>query len=105
MARLREQTWVSSRWVPVSPLTDGSGSTSTIDSGPRLLAEDAVGSYPAPAADGRDWKYCGRALPLLSVKDWPISFDPTTLPPTVICEPSARLFSPGICATAVIASG
>ena len=41
-------------------------------SGPRLLALVASGSYPSPAADGRLWKYCGSALPSLSVNDWPI---------------------------------
>ena len=44
MARLRAQTWVSRLCLPVSSLTAGSGSVSTIDSGPRLLALDAVGS-------------------------------------------------------------
>ena len=56
-------------------------------SGPRLLALVASGSYPSPAADGRLWKYCGSALPSLSVNDWPISLLPTGFPSTSMIEP------------------
>ncbi|BCJ68424.1 hypothetical protein Prubr_54450 [Polymorphospora rubra] len=52
-ARLRAQTWLSRLRA------DSRGSVawvSTTLSGPRLLAAVAVGSYPSPAAEGRDWK-------------------------------------------------
>ena len=48
--------------------------------GPRLLAPDELPSYPAPAAEGRGWKYCGSGLPLLSVNSCPSSSEPTSLP-------------------------
>src|SRR5262245_474449 len=89
IARLREHTCVSRLWVPSSFLSFGSGSVSTTLSGPRLDALVDVGSYPSPAADGRDWKYCGRALPSLSVNSWPMSALPTVLPFTVTSDPSA----------------
>ena len=64
-------------------------------SGPRFDAEVAVGSYPSPAADGRDWKYCRSGLPSLSVKAWPISEEPTSPLASVTSEPSARDLQPG----------
>jgi hypothetical protein len=67
IARLREQTWVNRLGLPAASAESfgalGSGRVSTIDSGPRLLALLAVGSYPSPAADGRVWKYCTSGLP------------------------------------------
>jgi len=48
--------------------------------GPRLLPLEAPASQPLPAAEGRDWNHCGRGLPFLSTKPWPISAEPTTLP-------------------------
>src|SRR3954452_7713220 len=68
---LRSHTWVSrlclpSSGLPWSSLAPGTGSVSTMDSGPRLLAAVEVGSYPSPAADGRLWKYCLSGLPSLS---------------------------------------
>ena len=57
--------------------------------GPRLLAPDDEASYPAPAADGRGWKYCGSGFPLLSVNSWPSSADPTSLPSRYRSEPFA----------------
>src|SRR5580693_1514179 len=41
--------------------------------GPRLLAPDELPSYPAPAAEGRGWKYRGSGWPLSSVNDCPSS--------------------------------
>src|SRR5882762_552670 len=84
IARLRAQTWVSRLWVPVSVLSFGLGRTSTMLSGPRLLALLAVGSYPSPAAEGRLWKYLPIGLPLLSVNDCPRSDDPTVFPSAVL---------------------
>src|SRR6478609_11299612 len=82
-AALREQTRVSR--LALYPLAsfgcDGSAGVSTMLSGPRLLALVARGSYPAPAADGLLWKYCGSALPSLSVNDWPIRLLPNGFPP------------------------
>src|SRR6201997_3903849 len=83
----------------------GSAAVSTMLSGPRLLAPDDVGSYPLPAADGRLWKYCGSALPSLSVNSWPISRLPTGLPLAVRIDPSALSCSPGICATSQMNTG
>ncbi|GAE81456.1 hypothetical protein JCM18920_3230 [Cutibacterium acnes JCM 18920] len=40
-------------------------------------------------SEGRGWKYFGNGLPPLSVKDWPMRVEPTTLPLTVSCEPLA----------------
>ena len=74
-------------------------------SGPRFDAEVAVGSYPSPAADGRDWKYRRSGLPSLSVNAWPISEEPTSPLASVTIEPSARDLSPGICATPATTSG
>src|SRR5262249_53731794 len=84
-ALLREQTRPSRLRLPApapapSALRAGSGNVSTTLSGPRLDALVAVGSYPSPAADGRDWKYCTSALPSWSVKDWPMTALPTVLP-------------------------
>jgi hypothetical protein len=62
---------------------------STIDSGPRLLALLAVGSYPSPAADGRGWKYCTSGLPSESVNDCPTRDEPTTCPLLALVEPFA----------------
>src|SRR5580698_6131969 len=93
---LREQTSVSRLGVPVSPLTFGFGRTSTMDSGPRLDAPVDVGSYPAPALEGRLWKYFGIGLPFASVNDCPITAEPTTLPSRWISEPFARCCRPGI---------
>ena len=45
-------------------------------------------STPA-AADGRDWKYSGSALPFLSVNACPISDEPTALPLHSMIEPFA----------------
>ena len=42
--------------------------------GPLLVPPEAVASYPAPAAEGRGWKYSGR------VNGWPMSALPTTRP-------------------------
>src|SRR6201987_5012896 len=67
----------------------GSAGVSTMLSRPRLLAPGDVGSYPLPAADGRLGKYCGSALPSLSVNSWPISRLPTGLPLAVRIDPSA----------------
>jgi hypothetical protein len=74
-------------------------------SGPRLDAEVAVGSYPSPAAEGRDWKYFGMASPLSSVNACPIRDEPTSRPSAVTIEPSARDLSPGSCAIPVTTSG
>lgn len=74
-------------------------------SGPRFDALVDSGSYPAPAADGRLWKYCGSALPLSSVNDWPISVLPTGFPLTSMIEPLAWSRSPGICAISQISAG
>jgi hypothetical protein len=94
---LRVQTWVSRLGLSL---------VSTMDSGPRFEALVAVGSYPsAPAADGRDWKYCVSGLPFLSTKDCPISELPTSVLPAVTIEPSARCRSPGIWPIAVSTSG
>ena len=88
MARLRLQTWVSRLGLVSSALVAGSSRVSTTSSGPRLLAPVAVGSYPvamlAVAADGRLWKYCGSGLPLASVNDCPMSFEPDDLAAGVI---------------------
>ena len=51
--------------------------------GPRLLPLLLAASYPAPADDGREWKYSG----LVNV--WPMSDDPTTLPPADTSDPCA----------------
>jgi hypothetical protein len=41
------------------------------------------------ASDERAWKYLGIGLPLLSVKDWPMSEEPTSLPPFWTTDPLA----------------
>src|ERR1700681_3829922 len=112
-AALREHTCVSR--LALNPASDaelppfifaGSAGVSTMLSGPRLLPPDAVGSYPlVPAADGRLWKYCGSALPLLSVNSWPMILLPTGFPLTVTIDPSALSCSPGSCATPQMTSG
>ena len=41
------------------------------------------------ASEGRLWKYLGIGLPLASVKDWPMSEEPTALPFFSTIEPLA----------------
>ena len=95
-ARLRAHTSVS-RLVR--------SGVSTTSSGPRLDALVDSGSYPDPAADGRDWKYRGSGLPSASVKDCPIRLLPTTSPSAVSSEPSALPRSPGNCASSQMPNG
>ena len=65
-------------------------------SGPRLLADVDVGSYPSPAADGRLWKYCGSGLPSASTNNWPMILLPTGLPSAPLTsDPWALSASPG----------
>src|ERR1700722_6997384 len=54
---------------PSSPIvfTPGTKPMSNGFDGPRLLAPEDEPSYPAPAADGRGWKYRGSGLPWPSV--------------------------------------
>src|SRR5208283_2709456 len=49
-------------------------STSCWFVGPKFEPDDAVGSYPVPAAEGREWKY------LFEVKGCPMSRDPRIWP-------------------------
>src|SRR5580704_13902954 len=60
-------------------------------SGPRLLPPELVGSYPAPAALGRGWKYFG------SEKFWPIRAEPTAWVSSVVYEPSLARRDPSAC--------
>ena len=62
---------------PAPPAPAISVSASLRSVGPLLVPAEAVASYPAPAADGRGWKYSGR------VKLWPISALPTSRPFTL----------------------
>src|ERR1700733_3125007 len=60
--------------------------------GPGLVAPDELPSYPAPAADGRGWKYCGSGFPWRSVNSCPSSADPTSRPREYRSEPFAWLW-------------
>src|SRR5436190_2130931 len=66
--------------------------------GPRFDPLELAASYPAPAADGRPWKYAG------DEKGWPMSRDPIGRPSRTMICPLA--FSGNHAwASAVIASG
>ncbi len=75
-------------------------------SGPRLLADVDVGSYPSPAAEGRLWKYCGSGCPSGVANDWPMIRLPITVPSELrSSDPSAWSCKPGNRPTATSASG
>ncbi len=81
--------------------------------GPRLDAEEKVGSQPKSclglaagliASDGRGWKYCGSGLPFASVNSWQSALEPTTRPWKLTSEPLAWWWN-SPCATPHMATG
>ena len=63
--------------------TPGTKPMSSGFEGPRFDASDTVMlsvDDEVTASDGRLWKYLGMGFPLLSVKAWPMSDEPTSLP-------------------------
>ena len=70
----------SAIWVLRSAITAMRSSFS----GPWLVPEEEVPSYPSPAAEGLLWKYSGSGFPSSSVNDCPISDEPTSSPSFVV---------------------
>ena len=102
-ARGDEIRWAAPRLVPSSTTALSTRSAMSVSASlrsvrPLFEPDDAVASYPLPAADGREWKYSAR------VNVCPISALPTTLPFTLTSEPFACA-GKSVCASPVAKPG